>query len=72
MNINQRNLKTAMATNCLSIRELQTLGEVSRMTIVKALNDPTYEPIPKTIGKLANALGVSVQHLTAPTEVAYD
>jgi len=69
MKINQRNLKTAMATHCLSIRELQTLGEVSRMTIVKALNNPTYEPTPKTIGKLANALGVSVEHLTEAEEV---
>jgi len=69
MKINQRNLKTAMATHCLSIRELQTLGEVSRMTIVKALNNPTYEPTTKTIGKLANALGVSVEHLTETGEV---
>jgi transcriptional regulator with XRE-family HTH domain len=63
MKINARNFNITMAKLCLTARDLQKLGKLSRSTIAKVKHDPTYEPNLKTIGKIAKALNVSVEYL---------
>ena len=64
MRINPKRFCITMAKQCLTTRDLQMIGGVSRSTIAKIKNDPEYEPNPKIIGKLAKALDVSVEYLT--------
>lgn len=64
MRINPEKLALAMAEACLTTRDLQVKGRLSNVTITKAKNDPAYQPTLKTIGKMAKALGVSVEYLT--------
>jgi len=64
MRINPKRFCITMAKQCLTTRDLQMIGGVSRSTIAKIKNDPEYEPTPKIIGKLAKALDVSVEYLT--------
>jgi transcriptional regulator with XRE-family HTH domain len=64
MRINPEKLALAMAKSCLTTRDLQVKGQLSNATITKAKNDPDYKPTLKTIGKIANALNVSVEYLT--------
>jgi len=64
MKINTRNFKVAIATSCMTMRELQKAGKLSSTTINRAKYDREYLPELKTVGKLARALGVSVEYLT--------
>ena len=64
MKINPRKLDIAMANLCLTTRDLQKLGRLSRTTIAKMRNDSEYIANPKTIGKIAKALNVTVEELT--------
>jgi len=64
MRINREKLALAMAEACLTTRDLQVKGRLSNATITKAKNDPAYKPTLKTIGKIAKALNVSVEHIT--------
>jgi transcriptional regulator with XRE-family HTH domain len=63
MKINPQRFSIKMAEQCLTTRDLQRLGNLSRSTIAKIRNDPDYAPNPKTIGKIAKALGVTVEYL---------
>jgi DNA-binding Xre family transcriptional regulator len=64
MHINRERLALAMAKSYLTTRDLQVKGQLSNATITKAKNDPAYQPTLKTIGKIAKALSVSVEHIT--------
>ena len=64
MRINAKKFNITMAKLCLTTRDLQKLGGLSRSTIAKVKHDPNYEPNLKTIGKIAKALDVSVEYLT--------
>jgi len=70
MRINPTRFNLTMARLCMTTRELQKLGGLSRSTIARVKHDPSYEPNPKTIGKIAKALGVTVEYLTE-TEGCY-
>jgi len=63
MKINGLNLQIAIARSCMTTREIQKVGKLSNATIVRAKSDINYEPELHTIGKLARALGVSVEYL---------
>ena len=63
MKINPQRFSIKMAEHCLTTRDLQRLGSLSRSTISKIKYDPDYIPNPKTIGKIAKALGVTVEYL---------
>lgn len=56
-----------LARNCMTITELSKRSGVSYVTIHRFKNG-TQDPTPKTVGKLAIALGVSVEHLIAKEE----
>ena len=64
MKINAKRFNLAMAKLCFTTRDLQKSGGLSRSTIARVRIDPNYKPNPKTIGKIAKALGVSVEYLT--------
>jgi DNA-binding Xre family transcriptional regulator len=64
MQINVKRFNVTMAKLCLTTRDLQKMGGLSRSTIAKVKHDPSYEPNLKTIGKIAKALDVSVEYLT--------
>ena len=64
MKINVKKFNIAMATLCLTTRDLQKFGGLSRSTIARVRRDPDYKPNLKTIGKIAKAFGVSVEYLT--------
>jgi len=70
MQINPTRFNLTMARLCMTTRELQKLGGLSRSTIARVKHDPSYAPNPKTIGKIAKALGVTVEYLTE-TEGCY-
>lgn len=62
MRINKQKLQIAMAKGCLNMDDLAALAEVSRVSISKYMSG-LRSPKPKTIGKLAKALGVDVSEL---------
>jgi len=64
MKINPKRFNITMAKLCLTTRDLQKIGGLSRSTIARVRSDPEYEPNLKTIGKIAKALNVSVEYLT--------
>ena len=64
MKINQKRFNVTMAKLCLTTRDLQKSGNLSRSTIARIKKDNEYMPNPKTIGKIAKALGVTVEYLT--------
>lgn len=66
--INPTRFNVTMAKLCLTTRDLQKSGGLSRSTIAKVKNDPNYVPNLKTIGKIAKALGVTVEYLTETEE----
>lgn len=63
MRINVINLNLAMATKGVSHKELEEIASVSGATISRMKNG-SQTPRPKTIGKIAKALNVSVEYLT--------
>ena len=64
MKINRRNLTLAIAKSCMTAREIQKAGRLSCTTLARAKNDCGYKPTTVTVGKIARALGVSVEYLT--------
>lgn len=62
MKINVDRLKIAMAENCITAVELSNKAKVSRGTITNLMGNKT-DASPATIGKMAKALGVSIEEL---------
>lgn len=60
MDIKKFNL--ALANSCLTLEELSKKSGVGRCTISRVKND-SQKATPRTLGKLAKALGVRVEDL---------
>lgn len=59
MKIDNKKLDIAIADACLTMNELSRQSRVSIVTLTK-VRKGTQEPTPKTVGKIAKALNVSV------------
>ena len=59
MQICKKKLELILADKCMSFRELQKIAKISNRLSIK-LKEPEYEFTPKTAGKIARALDVSV------------
>ncbi len=66
MKINKRNLEIAMARKCLSAEELSKNTGISAITITRIKNG-VQDARTTTVGKIAKALGVSVEELIEDT-----
>jgi len=53
-----------MAKKRMMVKDLESMGGVSRSTSARIRSDPKHTMNPKTIGKIAKALDVSVEYLT--------
>ncbi|OUQ16097.1 hypothetical protein B5E84_13025 [Lachnoclostridium sp. An14] len=62
MRINKLKLQIAMANACLSMDELAKKAGISRISLTQYSSGNT-NPRTKTLGKIAKALGVSVESL---------
>ena len=62
MLISKIKLETFLAKECMTYSDLSNKSRVSRITIQKVINNKV-EPRPATIGKIAKALGVTIQEL---------
>lgn len=62
MKVNKQKLQIAMANKCLTIGELANMAGVSRISISKYLSG-LRNPKPKTLGKIAKVLNVTVEDL---------
>ena len=62
MLISKIKLETLLAKECMTYSDLSNKSRVSRITIQKVVNNKV-EPRPATIGKIAKALGVTIQEL---------
>lgn len=58
----KRNIELAMANSCMSYNDLADKSGLSRITIQKMLANKT-KARPATVGKIAKALGISVEKL---------
>lgn len=64
MLISKIKLETFLAKECMTYSDLSNKSRVSRITIQKVVNNNNkVEPRPATIGKIAKALGVTIQEL---------
>lgn len=55
-------LANELARNCMTWKDLSEKSGVNTVTIHR-VKSGTQEPMPATVGRLARALGVSVEHL---------
>ena len=62
MKINHTVFLNELARNCMTLKELSEKSGVSYMTVNRIKNG-TQELMPKTVGKLAKALNVTVETL---------
>jgi transcriptional regulator with XRE-family HTH domain len=62
MKIDNQKLDLLMAINCLSAEQLANITGVSQVSIAR-FRKGIQRPRPSTIGKIAKALGVTVQEL---------
>ncbi len=62
MKVNSSKLELAMANACMTINELSKKSNVSRVALTRFISGKC-NPKPATIGKIAKALGVTVQEL---------
>jgi transcriptional regulator with XRE-family HTH domain len=62
MKISNEILNLALVNSCLSMIELSKLSGVNKVTLTR-ISKGTQEPMPKTVGRLAKALGISVEEL---------
>ena len=65
MNVDGQRLRRLREERALSLRELGALADVTQDNIWKIENGKTLRPHPKTIRKLAKALGVEPKGSTA-------
>lgn len=64
MLINRERFVTELARNCFSMKELATKSSVNIVTLSR-VKQGTQNPSPATVGKIAKALGVTVEELTS-------
>ena len=62
MRINTKRLKIAMATKCMNSRDLAQKAGLNFSTICSYMNG-SKQPTPKSLGKVAKALGVDVTEI---------
>jgi len=62
MKIDRSKLILSFAKSCLSMREISELSGVGAVTLTR-ISRGTQEPIPRTVGKIARALNVTVEEL---------
>lgn len=62
MRIDRTVFLNELARNCMTINDLSKKAGVSYVTVHRIKNG-TQEPMPKTVGKLAKALNVTVETL---------
>lgn len=62
MKIDMKKIDLLMAKKCLSSEQLSKVTGVSQVSIAR-FRKGTQEPRPKTVGKIAKALNVSVEEL---------
>lgn len=62
MLISKNKLESILAKECLTYSDLSSKSKVSRITIQKMVNSKVSSR-PVTVGKIAKALGVTVQEL---------
>lgn len=62
MKINTQRLDVAIADACLTMNELSKQSRVNIVTLTK-VRKGTQEPTPKTVGKIAKALNISVEEI---------
>ena len=61
MKVNKKKLELAMANTCMDSRDLAVAANLPRPTLNNAITGRNLRPA--TIGKIARALGVSVESL---------
>lgn len=61
MNINKRKFEIAIANACILNKELSEKTGIRQETIARVKNGANVSPV--TVGKIAKALGVTVQEL---------
>lgn len=66
MKIDRSKFILSLAAACMNARDLRVV--VSPTTVAKILNDPNHDANPKTVGKIAKALNVPVEHILAEQE----
>ena len=62
MKINLKRLNLAQAQACLTGKEIQERSQISDVSLAR-IRSGKQEPRPQTVGRLAKALGVSVEYL---------
>lgn len=62
MKINLDRLNLAQARACMTGKEIQTLAGISDVSLAR-IRRGEQEPRPQTIGRIAKALGVTVEYL---------
>lgn len=62
MKIDSLKFNLALAKSCLSMTELSEMSGVNNVTLTRICKNK-QEPKPKTIGKIAKALNMSVEEL---------
>lgn len=62
MKISNCKFNVALANSCITMRELSELSGVN-VTTLSRINSGKQIPSPKTIGKIAKALNVSVESI---------
>jgi len=61
MKINRKKLEIAMATTCMTSRDLLLKSELSRGTFLNVVTGKNVKPA--TMGRIAKSLGVSVTEI---------
>lgn len=61
MKVNRQKLDIALARKCMTMNDLKT--KFSMVTLTRLRNDRGYTPSTKTVGRLAEALGVDVTEI---------
>lgn len=68
MIIDTEKVNLLLANKCMSINELANTSGVDKVTISRIRNG-SQKPRPKTLGKIARALGTNVENLINKKEV---
>lgn len=62
MKLNRDAFYTELARNCMTLKDLSTISGINAVTLTR-INKGIQEPQPVTVGKIAIALGCSVEQL---------
>ena len=67
MRINRDVLSTELARKCMTWKDLSEKSGINTVTLAR-INNGSQEPMPRTVGRLALALGVSIEALTVKAD----